>query len=452
VSNTLHFTLHNSQKEIYNDQARFKVVAAGRRFGKTYLAVVMAIVEALTRENARGVELDDSSEVVYIGVTLEQARRNAWPIFKKLAEPVVKKDKNGRLMIHENTSVITLINGVRIRLLGMDNPDAARGMKLRFAIMDEYAQMPSDAWTEIIRPALIDCRGGALFIGTPKGRNHFFHLFQQGLSADYGAWQSFNYTSASNTFLNEQELVEVAEELTRGSSHLHAQEIQANFLHPGGDVFRREHFKIREDLPPEGVDYMAVDLAGFTTQAGTRNSEIKQRDETAIVVVRVFPIRDSSTDSANSWGWYIRDIKHGQWDVRTTAFQIVSTAKEYKVVEVGIEKGALQKAALPYIEDYMREYGYLSITELTHGNKHKYDRIRWALEGRCEKGRMFMRRADWNEPLLEQACGFPSKLVHDDLIDALAYVDQMAETSPFEFDTFDIDQAGFVPLDADAGY
>jgi len=450
MSNTLRFGLHLGQQDIYNDPARFKVVAAGRRFGKTFLAVIMCIVAALEETNARGVKLKSDSEVVYIGVTLEQARRNAWHLFKELAAPVVAKDKNGRLMVHENTSVITLINGVRIRLLGMDNPDAARGMKLRYAVMDEYAQMPATAWMEIIRSALIDTRGGALFIGTPKGRNHFFELWKEAREGKKD-WAGFNYNSGANTFLDPEELASVAEELTRGSTHLLKQEIEANFLHPGGNIFKPEHFRLMTDPPKDGMTFAAVDLAGFSSEVGRRNSEIKQRDETAIAIVQVFPLRESSLEGANGWGWYIKEIVHGQWDVRTTALKILMTAKDHGVTAVGIEKGALEKAVRPYLEDYMREYNtYLNVEPLTHGNKSKWDRVRWALEGRAEKGRLYMAPGEWNDRLIEQACGFPSRLVHDDLLDALSYIDQLAEQSVYDLDDFE--DVGFQPLDEHAGY
>ena len=96
---------------------------------------MMCILAGTQDVNERGRRLGTDAEVVYIGTTLEQARRNAWNLFKEFAGPIASK-------IHENTAVLTLQNGVRIRLLGMDNPDAARGMKLRFAVMDEYADMP----------------------------------------------------------------------------------------------------------------------------------------------------------------------------------------------------------------------------------------------------------------------------------------------------------------------
>lgn len=446
---TLQFSLHPAQQAIYNSTSRFKVVAAGRRFGKTILAVVMCIVAALEEENAEGMPLRSDAEVVYIGTTLEQARRNAWHLFKEYARPVAQS-------IHENTAVITLVNGVRIRLLGMDNPDAARGMKLRFAVLDEYADMPENVWMEIIRPALMDTKGGALFIGTPKGRNHFFELYKDGLpgheDSKFPRWESFNFTSRDNTTLDADELDEVAQEYARGSSDLHAQEIEAQFVSKGGRIFSADQFPVRDSEPTQGSYYVAVDLAGFTTETGKRNSELKKRDETAIAVVKVFPVvEDGLTGTGLAYGWWVKQILHGQWDVRETAHKIVKAAVDVHAVAVGIEKGALMNAALPYIDEYQKEYNkWLNIQPLTHGNKHKWDRIQWALQGRAEKGRLFLAPGHWNDALIDQACEFPSRLVHDDLIDALAYIDQLVESFQFNWDEYM--EGEFVPQDAIAGY
>ena len=153
----LNWEMHPAQMAIYKSPAVYKAVAAGRRFGKTYLAAMMCIVNALATEDRMGRALQTDSEVMYMAPTFEQAKGIFWPVLKLLAEPVTAQ-------VHENTGVLTLVNGVRIRLKGMDNPDRARGFKLRFAVLDEYADMHPGAWEAIIRPALADVDGGALFI------------------------------------------------------------------------------------------------------------------------------------------------------------------------------------------------------------------------------------------------------------------------------------------------
>lgn len=445
----LKFSLHSAQQQIYNDPARFKVCACGRQFGKTFLAVVFCIVNGLASHNSYGDLMSTDAEVVYIGVTLEQARRNVWNLLKELARPVIAKNAAGQPMIHENTSLITLVNGVRIRLLGMDNPDAARGMRLRAAVLDEYAQMPEMAFPEIIRPALLSTRGPAMFIGTPKGRNHFYQLFMAAKNGELGAeWRAFNFSSFENTFLSKDELVQTAKDLTRGSEHLQQQEIQAGFVEPGGDIFSRDMFKIDAKEPPDGEYFVAVDLAGFTNDATDKTP--KRRDYSAIAVVKVYPI-DSTGKSYDAYGWWVRKIVYGRWDVRTTAYNILRAAAEVQCQNVGIEKGALKNAVDGYLEEYRREYNAnFHVAELSHNNRAKHQRISWALEGRASKGRIALCPGPWNEEFLDEACGFPSPLVHDDLLDALAYIDQMAETSSYSAEDFNNIRAQFV--DEYAGY
>lgn len=445
---TLKFSLHAAQQEIYNSPARFKVCACGRQFGKTYLAVVMCIVNGLATHNTYGDVLSTDAEVVYIGTTLEQARRNVWNLLKSLAMPVAMVDGAGRMMIHENTSVITLVNGVRIRLLGMDNPDAARGMRIRFAVFDEYAQMPENAFPEIVRPALLSTRGGTLFIGTPKGRNHFYRLFQAAKQGQLNSdWAAFNFSSFSNTFLSKDELVQTAQDLTRGSEHLKQQEINASFVEPGGDIFARSMFPIVAEEPKEGEYFIAVDLGGFSTEANDKTP--KRRDNTSIAVVKVHPIYGGK--GIDAAGWWVRKIIAGRWDVRTTAFNIMKAAQDVRCTEVGIEKGALKNAVEGYLDEYRREYnGAFRVIELSHNNRAKTQRIAWSLEGRASKGRIALAPGAWNEPFLDEACGFPSPLVHDDMIDSLAYIDQMVELSSYSLEDFSDIRAEFT--DDIAGY
>jgi hypothetical protein len=116
---------------------------------------------------------------------------------------------------------------------------------------------------------------------------------------------------------------------------------------------------------------------------------------------------------------------------------------------VGIERGALKNAVLPYINDAMRKTNvYAHIQDLTHGNKRKHDRIAWALQGRMEHGRVsFNEDEDWREAF-DQISMFPTSGVHDDLVDALSYIDQLS-ISTYQQDYVDED---YGVLDVISGY
>lgn len=450
----IQFNLHPAQTEIHAHPARFKIVAAGRRFGKTVFSVIRCFEEALATKNAFGIVMDDSSEVIYVGIDREQAKRNAWPYFKKFAAEI--ENVTGlKCRMLEKTSMIELppeLGGCRIRLLGMDDPDAARGMKIRFAVLDEYADMPPRVWPEIIRPALADVRGGALFIGTPKGRNHFYELVEQAIplsKLDPPQWGVFNYSMDDNPLIQADERKALAEEYARGSSDLYDQEIQAKFIASSGQLFKDSDFKIIEEMPKLIMDtFISVDLAGFAADPDRKNEQ-RRLDDTAISVV--------SIDAQGNW--YVKEIQHGKWDTRETAYRIIKAGKDNKVQVIGIEKGALKNAVEPYLQDYMGKYNrWYEIKPLTHGNQRKYDRVQWALQGRAQKGEIhLLREKDGVEPWIvkfkDQAISFPSRYVHDDLVDSLAYIDQMAPEKMGNFNMALVDkQTKFQAMDDIAGY
>jgi hypothetical protein len=422
------FSFTEPQAAMHNSPARFKVCAAGRRLGKTTFAIMECILEALATHNHYGDPVQRGSEVVYIGIDREQAKRNAWQMLKDLARPFTVK-------VHENNCTVVVNNGVMdctIRLMGMDRPDAARGMKLRYAVLDEYADMPEDVWGEIVRPALMDCRGCALFIGTPKGKNHFYQLHAKALVGEAGPeWEAFHFMSEDNSTLNRDELKQMAVDYAKGSPELFAQEIEGKFISKGGALFHTDDFIIDSTEPDKGSWFITVDLAGFERDGTKKNAQIKRLDETAICICKAYP--SVNKDGKEITGWWVKEIQHGRWGVEETAKRIVDAYQEVQAVAVGIERGALKNAVTPYMDAYMRQRAiYFEPQPLTHGNQRKYDRVQWALQGRVLKGGVTLNEGAWNEVLLEQAVDFPSRLTHDDLLDALAYQDQIADY--FDFD------------------
>ena len=425
----MNISLHKHQLDIFEDPSRFKVVAAGRRFGKSYLAAVTLFVEAAKNSKVRsdGVEVDLAlEEVYYVAPTYEQGKKILWPLLKELGSELIAQK-------YENQGVLTLVNGRRISIKGADRPDSLRGVGLSYVVMDEYAFMKEEVWQMIIRPALARAEGGALFIGTPDGKNHFYELWAHAMQSPDNSWHAWTYKSMDNPFLPAQEITMMAENM---SEERFRQEIEASFESGGGIVLTRDMFGIVDKVPYPGDYYVAIDLAGFNKTEGGR--KVKKLDDHAIAVVL-----------NHAGGWCIVDLVYGQWDVRETALRIVKAYRDYKPVKLGVEKGMAKNAVTPYIEDEMNRLGvYFPIWELSHGNQRKTDRIAWALQGRAEKGRISLLKAPWNKDFLDQCVDFPSPLSHDDLIDAVSYVDQLAE--PW-FDGFDVEDE-WEPMDEVAGY
>ena len=142
--------------------ARWAAIVAHRRCGKTVGCINDTIAKALynRKKNPR---------YGYIAPTYRQAKEIAWQYLKDDARPVVKKIREAELSIE-------LINGAKVSLFGADNPDSLRGLYFDGVILDEFGDMRPSLWGEVILPTLVDRKGWAVFIGTPKGKNHFYDI------------------------------------------------------------------------------------------------------------------------------------------------------------------------------------------------------------------------------------------------------------------------------------
>ena len=434
-SSALRFDLHEAQLEIFNSHARFKVVAAGRRFGKSFLAAVTLLMEALKTESEDGRDLS-LEEVYYVAPTFEQAKKIMWPLLKSLGK--MASEGGVIAQCHEVTAVATLVNGRRISIKGADRPDSLRGVGLSYIVLDEYAFMKPDVWSLVLQPTLAASKGGALFIGTPEGKNHFYDLFikVQERAKGYEDWGSWQFESLRNPVLAESE---IARQVATMSVAAARQEFGASFNSGGGVHLREEWWKYGPE-PTEGDYYIACDLAGFTSEGSLKKGALKIKDEHSIAVVK-----------ANPDGWWVKEIITGRWDVREVALRIVKAYKDYRPIKLGIEKGVLKQAVMPYLADEQKRLGrYFLVYDLSHGGQNKENRILWALQGRLEKGRLKLNpdgAQDWGRKLIEQANDFPSPISHDDMLDSLAYVDQLADISYYT----EQPETEWQPLDLIAG-
>jgi len=406
----LNISLLPWQQQVWADNKRFQVVAAGRRTGKSRYAAWKLIVKGL--EAKRG-------QVFYVAPTQGQARDIMWQALLEVGHPVISSS-------HVNNLQIKLVNGITIALKGADRPETMRGVSLYYLVMDEYADMKPEVWEQILRPALADLKGEALFIGTPMGRNHFYDLHQYASIAEDDDWQGYHFTSYDNPLLDNAEIEAAKKSMSAFSFR---QEFMASFEAAGGELFKEEHVKFSEEEPEDGQFYIAVDLAGFA-DVEKATTKTKRLDQTSIAVVK-----------ANTEGWWVANIIHGRWGVEKTARKIFEAVRDYQPAAVGIEKGALKNAVYPYLNDLMKKnQRFFRVEELTHGNKRKVDRIVWALQGRFEHGNLVLNKGEWNTEFLDELFQFPNKLVHDDLIDSLAYIDQLAQIAyavDFEEDEYE---------------
>jgi predicted phage terminase large subunit-like protein len=412
----LNVNLLDWQKKVWASDAKYKLVAAGRRVGKTELAAWRLIVNALTD----GIE-DKDAHRFYVATTLKQAKRNMWGKIHQLASPVIKKS-------HINDLEITLINDQVISFQGADNPEPMRGVKLADLVLDEYADMRPYILEEILEPALADYDTGFLMIGTPKGRNHFYEEFIKASFGDDPMYEAWAFTTYDNPHISTEFLERKKRTMT---DHAFKQEFMASFESKGSEIFEEQWVKYYNELPANGQWFIAIDLAGFE-EVGKKNTS-RNLDSSAIACVFV----DQKGD------WYVEDIIKGRWTLDETAEKIFEVVKKYRPIKVGIEKGIAKQAVMSPLTDMQRRRGNVfPIHDLTHGNQKKNDRIAWALQGRFQNGMVYLRAgAPWLTDFLDELYQFPDKLTHDDMIDALAYVDQLSDQSylqNYELEDFEI--------------
>jgi phage terminase large subunit-like protein len=240
----IHFPpLHDRQREVAESPARFKVVAAGRRFGKSRLGSALCVAEAALHKG-RAWWVAPSYPIATVG----------WRMIKRLS---------GRIpgvSIREGDHTVEFPGGGEVRVRSADNPDSLRGDGLDLVVLDECAFIKKEAWTEALRPALSDRQGKALFISTPRGRNWFWEVYQRGVRGEEG-WQSFSYPTNLNPYMMQCEIAAAERDLPE---MIFRQEYNAEFIDDQGGVFRRvqEAATLEPQAYQEGRQYVAgVDVA-----------------------------------------------------------------------------------------------------------------------------------------------------------------------------------------------
>lgn len=387
----LNFNLIKWQRRLFADKTRFQVVVAGRRCGKSRYAIVRTIVKALECP-------DPTGAVIYVAPTQAMARVLSWNLLTQLAQPVIAKQ-------NITNAEITLVNGVTIYIRGADNPDSLRGMKLYYAVLDESKDFKDDVWELIIRPALSDMKGGALMIGTPEpGESQFRGYYELGLSGTDPDWMAIHLTTYDNEMIDPAEIEAAKRSMSTAAFE---QEYMASFDTAGQNVLKLEWLKYGT-APRVGDIYIAVDLAGFEAVASTKKNRL---DFTAIAVVKV----------GEDGHWFVQKIEHGRWDVRETAVRILMAIRTFRPICVGIEKGSLMRAVLPYLSDLMRKNNvFAHIESIPTSGSSKVNRITYGLQGLMEHGRITLNeRENWDE-LKREMLAFPLPKAHDDLLDALS--------------------------------
>src|SRR6266705_649730 len=230
---------HKSQMTLHSSEARFRVLACGRRFGKTL---------ACCNEMAKYALENNESMSMWVAPTYRQAMI-AFRMMIKALKGVFASDPNKSEMRLE------LINGSVIQFSSAERYDNLRGSGIGFLVMDECAQIMEQAWTEALRPTLADTGGRVIFIGTPRGRNWFWRIFQRGLDPAEEDWESFTFPTSANPYIPAKE-IEEAKRTT--PEDVFKQEYDAEFLEGSAGVFHNIDACTQGDMlvPIPGTMYL----------------------------------------------------------------------------------------------------------------------------------------------------------------------------------------------------
>lgn len=270
--------LSKPQQIIADDTHRFKVVIAGRRFGKTHLAI---------RELCYHARIPDR-EVWYVAPTYKMSKNIVW---KKLKAKLV--ELRWAKKINETELSILLKNGTTIALKGADNADSLRGVGLDYLILDEFADIDPDAWFEVLRPTLADKQGKALFIGTPKGIANWSYDMYQYEQTDPASWKSFQFTTIDGGNVKPEEIEAAKRDLDERTFR---QEFLATFETYAGRIYY-SFDRTLNVLEPHDID-TSVLYTGWDFNIDPMSVVIAVRQGDSLYVIDEIRMFSSNTQEA----------------------------------------------------------------------------------------------------------------------------------------------------------
>lgn len=273
--------VHLGQKRVLQDPRRFRVIVAGRRWGKTQVCKIALIQAAAGKKNQL---------VWYVAPTYQMARDILWEDLKlSIPSKWIKR-------MNETRMTIRLVNGSTIMLKGADKPDSLRGVGISFLVMDEAQDVKEDTWEKVLRPTLATTGGRVIFIGTPKSFNWLYDKFQEGQKGDtykdekgrtvVNAWKSWQFPTITSPFIPKKEIEQARRDMDEKSFR---QEFEASFETMSGRVYyafnRKEHvgdFAFNPHLPiMVGQDFNIDPMSSVIIQEQP-NGEIWVVDEVVL--------------------------------------------------------------------------------------------------------------------------------------------------------------------------
>lgn len=266
--------LTDPQSDIFNSTSRWRVVVAGRRFGKTFLSTAELLKASLSGKN---------KNCWYIAPTYGSAKEIAWDmLLEQIPTQYISKQ-------HETALTITLHNGSKISLKGAEKPNNLRGRSLDFVVMDEFADMKAETWFEVIRPSLADRRGSAMWIGTPKGMNHFRDLWALGVDGQQD-WQSWQFTTLQGGNVDKDEIEAAKRDM---DERTFKQEFEAAFVNYAGIIYYNFN---RDESVKQAKDDGGTLHIGMDFNLDPMSAVVAKRDGDVLHIIDEIVIYGSNTD------------------------------------------------------------------------------------------------------------------------------------------------------------
>lgn len=378
--------LHAGQAEVMRSRARFKVISAGRRFGKTLLAQ-----DWLALSPGGAIE---GLPTAFFSPTYKLLL-DVWDEMLRTLKPVTRKANKTEMRLE-------LVNGGKLDFWTMADKDAGRGRKYARVVLDEAAHAPylKPLWERAVEPTLTDFQGEAWFISTPNGLNYFHDLYQRGL-ADGSTWASFNMPSTVNPYLPRAEL---AEKETTLPALVYRQEYLAEFVTFGGGLVKPEMILTGEAMP-HWPRYTGVDLA---------ISRKASADYTALATLAINP-ENGHVNLVEA-----QRLRCGINEAMTT---IKTTAQRHKSVSIAVEDVQYQAAV---VEELLRTTS-LPVFGVSPGRRDKVERF-MPLLAAYERG-MVSHSTATQAWVSDAVLAFPHADEHDDIVDAMVYAYHLAKTT-----------------------
>jgi hypothetical protein len=251
---------HPGQKLVLENQARFKIMNCGRRWGKTKLAAKMLLQRSRKPKQM----------LWWVAPTYKVVKRGYAEVLRQIPDGVLEHEPPPETNFDSGRQVILRFkNGTKIEFYSAERPEGMLGEGVDYAVLDEAATMPARIWNQIVSPTLMDRKGGALLISTPRGRNWFYKAWQMGQDAERTEWASWTFPSDSNPHLPEGEVERFKFDMPRLE---YEQEVEAKFLAAGSSTFvipqeALQHDKVLPNFFVKGISVkghqivLGIDLA-----------------------------------------------------------------------------------------------------------------------------------------------------------------------------------------------